>query len=66
MLEYSAVPIPENPGALTVALQKGMVRDLSLREWLARVPDDRGGKWWRARPADVLGGLALMEVVHSE
>ena len=42
MLEYSAVPIPENPGALTVALQKGLVRDPSLRLWLDRVSDDRG------------------------
>jgi phage head maturation protease len=58
LLEYSAVPIPENPGALTVALQKGLVKDLSLRAWLGRVPDDRGGKWWRARPAeDVFAAL---------
>ena len=55
LLEYSAVPIPENPGALTVALQKGLVRDVPLREWLSQVPDDRGGKWWRT--GDVLGGL---------
>jgi phage head maturation protease len=59
LLEYSAVPIPENPGALTVALEKGLVRDLSLRDWLARLPDDRGGRWWRTRPVrDVLGALA--------
>jgi hypothetical protein len=55
LLEYSAVPIPENPGALTVALQKGLVRDVTLRDWLALVPDDRGGKFWRA--GDVLGEL---------
>ncbi len=66
LLEYSAVPIPENPGALTVALQKGLVRDLSLRAWLTRVPDDRGGKWWRAG-GDVLSGLVgEVEVVQSE
>ena len=47
LLEYSAVPIPENPGALTVAIQKGMVQDGLLREWLVRVPDDRGGRYWR-------------------
>jgi len=53
--EYSAVPIPENPGALTVALQKGLVRDAALRDWLSQVPDDRGG---RVVPAgDVLGAL---------
>ena len=58
LLEYSAVPIPENPGALTVALQKGLVRDVTLRDWLTRIPDDRGGKWWRTQPTgDVLGGL---------
>lgn len=65
LLEYSAVPIPENPGALTVALQKGLVRDLSLREWLRRVPDDRGGRWWRAG-GDVLSELVTSEVVCSE
>ncbi|MBM3982981.1 MAG: hypothetical protein FJ304_22455 [Planctomycetes bacterium] len=48
LLEYSAVPIPENPGALTVALQKGLVRAGALRDWLAHVPDDRGGQFWRA------------------
>ena len=35
------MPIPENPGALTVALQKGWVRDPSLRHWLDQIPDDR-------------------------
>ena len=67
LLEYSAVPIPENPGALTVALQKGLVRDPSLRDWLGLIPDDPGGKWWRAAPADVLGGLIdPAEFRHSE
>jgi len=47
LLEYSAVPIPENPGALTVALQKGLVKDCTLRDWLSQVPDDRGGRWHR-------------------
>ncbi|MCZ2340418.1 MAG: HK97 family phage prohead protease [Bacteroidales bacterium] len=65
LLEYSAVPIPENPGALTVALQKGLVRDLPLRTWLERIPDDRGGKWWTT--GDVLTELvARDEFVHSE
>lgn len=57
LLEYSAVPIPENPGALTVAIQKGLVRDPSLREWLWRIPDDRGGKLFRAH--DVLCELVM-------
>ena len=48
LLEYSAVPIPEHPGALTVALQKGLVRDTALRDWLALLPDERGGHLWRA------------------
>ena len=55
LLEYSAVPIPENPGALTVALEKGLVRDVTLRDWLALIPDDRGGQFWRA--FDVLSEL---------
>jgi Caudovirus prohead serine protease len=47
LLEYSAVPVPENPGALTLAIQKGIVHDGLLRDWLSRVPDDPGGRWWR-------------------
>ena len=57
LLEYSAVPIPENPGALTVALQKGFVKHQALRDWLARVPDDLGGKVVRAYPTDVMTEL---------
>lgn len=65
LLEYSAVPIPENPGALTVALQKGLVRDPSLRDWLGLVGDDRGGKWITA--PDVLGELVERpDFRHSE
>ena len=48
LLEYSAVPIPENPGALTVAIQKGIVHDDQLRSWLSTVPDDTGGRSWTA------------------
>jgi Caudovirus prohead serine protease len=47
LLEYSAVPIPENPGAVTVALNKGLVRDPVLCDWLRSI----------AEPRDVLGGL---------
>jgi hypothetical protein len=57
LLEYSAVPIPENPGALTLAIQKGWVKDHTLRQWLSGVPDDRGGRWWRAHPVDVMEEL---------
>ena len=65
LLEYSAVPIPENPGALTVALQKGLVRDPSLRLWLGQIPDDRGGKWFPV--GDVLDRLVEPgEFRHSE
>jgi phage head maturation protease len=67
LLEYSAVPIPENPGALTVALQKGLIQDPVLKDWLGGVPDDRGGKVWRAWPADVLADLIeRTDHVHSE
>jgi hypothetical protein len=44
LLEYSAVPIPENPGALTVALEKGLIRSPRLRRELLQVPDDRAGR----------------------
>jgi phage head maturation protease len=40
LVEYSAVPVPANPGALTVVLQKGLIKDPLLREALRRVPDD--------------------------
>ena len=68
LLEFSAVPIPENPGALTIALQKGLVRDEPLREWLGHIPDDRGRRLWRAQPVDVLSCLVLTtdEPRHSE
>ena len=60
LLEYSAVPIPENPAALTVALQKGLVRDTSLRDWLRWLPN--------LRTHDVLAGLVEPpdEFRHSE
>lgn len=36
LLEYSAVPVPENPEALTVAIQKGHIRDPQLRDWFGQ------------------------------
>ena len=36
LLEYSAVPIPENPEALTLAIHKGLITDPGLRHWLVR------------------------------
>jgi Escherichia/Staphylococcus phage prohead protease len=36
LLEYSAVPVPENPQALTLAINKGFVKDADLRRWLVR------------------------------
>jgi uncharacterized protein len=39
LLEYSAVPVPENPRALTVAVQKGLVQDPTLKEWLVQAID---------------------------
>jgi hypothetical protein len=36
LLEYSAVPVPENPEALTLAVKKGLVKDAELRHWLVR------------------------------
>jgi hypothetical protein len=34
LVEYSAAPVPENPGELVFALRKGDVRDELLRSWL--------------------------------
>ena len=39
LLEYSAVPVPENPGALTVAIQKGFVASPDLRAWFRHQRD---------------------------
>ena len=44
LLEYSAVPVPENPEALTLAVEKGLVRDPALRDWLARCARRRAGE----------------------
>jgi phage head maturation protease len=44
LLEYSAVPVPENPQALTVAVEKGLVRDRSLRDWLVHWCSDPFGE----------------------
>jgi hypothetical protein len=57
LFEYSAVPIPENPGTLTAALQKGMITNAALYEWLRTIPDDPGGKFWRTQPTDVFSDL---------
>ncbi len=38
-IEYSAVPVPENPGALTLAVAKGWVRDPDLAQWLTWAAD---------------------------
>jgi phage head maturation protease len=57
LLEYSAVPIPENPAAVTVAVTKGLVRDPALCAWLLR----------GLRGPDVLRDLVEPDVVrHSE
>jgi hypothetical protein len=39
LLEYSAVPVPENPAALTLAVQKGIVSDPTLKRWLVQSAD---------------------------
>jgi len=39
LLEYSAVPVPENPAALTLAVAKGIVRDPELALWLTWAVD---------------------------
>ncbi len=36
LLEYSAVPIPDNPEALTIAIQKGRIEDPLLIDYLRR------------------------------
>ena len=39
LLEYSAVPVPENPAALTLAVAKGLITDDSLRRMLIQTVD---------------------------
>lgn len=41
LLEYSAVPIPANPEAVTLAIEKGLVQDEQLRHWLLLRGHDR-------------------------
>lgn len=53
LLEYSAVPIPENPDAVTVAIEKGWVTDPALRRLLRP-------------PGDVLRRLVTSDVRCSE
>src|SRR5205823_11561036 len=68
LLEYSAVPVPENPGALTVAIQKGIVHDGLLREWLSQVPDDAGGQFWRSGwepPTEPAGDTLFAELIQA-
>jgi hypothetical protein len=40
LLEYSAVPVPENPHALTLAVEKGLVTDPRLRRFISRMCAD--------------------------
>ena len=40
LLEYSAVPVPENPEALTLAMEKGFITDRRLKRFIARMNAD--------------------------
>ena len=44
LLEYSAVPVPENPHALTLAVEKGLVTDPRLRRFISRLCADPFGE----------------------
>jgi len=55
LLEYSVVPIPENPAALTIALEKGLVWDRSLKDWLQELAVATPAA--ATRQGDVLGEL---------
>jgi hypothetical protein len=43
LLEYSAVPVPENPQALTMAVEKGLISDPRLKRFIARMCTDALG-----------------------
>lgn len=64
LLEYSAVPIPENPAAMTLALEKGLVHDRTLRDLLAGLPGVNAPS--PTELTDVLTNLVLPNFVHSE
>ena len=51
LLEYSAVPVPENPQALTLAVRKGLVKDSSALARPGRCLADRGRGSYLANPA---------------
>jgi hypothetical protein len=40
LLEYSAVPVPENPEALTLAVEKGLITDPRLRRFITQIRSD--------------------------
>ena len=42
LLEYSAVPVPANPEALALALQKGVLTSTSLKEMLEKSIEEEG------------------------
>jgi hypothetical protein len=51
------VPIPENPAAVTLAIEKGLVRDPVFRDWLLQ----------ESEVPDVLSALIALEFApHSE
>jgi HK97 family phage prohead protease len=63
LLEYSAVPIPANPEAVTIAIQKGLIQDDQFREWLIL----RGHNSTEFRRQDSFEKLiAKPEFSHSE
>jgi phage head maturation protease len=64
LIEYSAVPIPEHPDAITMAVEKGWVRDLAFREWWRQQSNQLPSQFpfqpkpsWGGPVADVLAGL---------
>jgi hypothetical protein len=44
LLEYSAVPVPENPEALTLAVEKGLVTDPRLKRFISKLCADPFGE----------------------
>lgn len=53
MLEYSAVPVPANPEALTLAIQKGILKTESIKTSMEKGVEDEPEETWEIETKEV-------------
>ncbi len=63
LLEYSAVPVPSNPEALTLMVEKGLIKDKKLIEGIENYIDDlqQDTAWEEAKERDEAGKAKKFE-----